>query len=124
MSQKKQVEKAFELGQIAKLKLYKEFLERISKGEQLKPSELKKFRELEEELEESIYSEEKKGDVCKSNAEAARYCKVSTRVISYHLTRGNIKQEPDGVFKTEELDKWLESRGRKIRSHKKFTKRF
>ena len=101
------------VGRQAKYKIYQTFLTRISKGESLKPIELKEFRALESELEKEAAGNGGGPDLIRSFDEAAAYCGVSKRTISYHVSRGNITQNADGTFDKKVLDKYLESRGRK-----------
>jgi len=51
--------------------------------------------------------------IIRTAAAAAEYCGMSKRMISYHLGRGNIVQNPDGSFTKEDLDKFLKQKGRK-----------
>ena len=51
--------------------------------------------------------------IIKTSSAAAEYCGMSKRMISYHLGRGNLVQNPDGSFTKEELDRFLKSKGRK-----------
>jgi hypothetical protein len=51
--------------------------------------------------------------IIRTIAAAAEYCGMSKRMISYHLGRGNLVQNPDGSFNKEDLDKYLKQKGRK-----------
>lgn len=51
--------------------------------------------------------------IIRTSAAAAEYCGMSKRMISYHLGRGNLVQNPDGSFTKEELDRFLKKKGRK-----------
>ena len=51
--------------------------------------------------------------IIRTAAAAAEYCGMSKRMISYHLGRGNIVQNPDGSFTKEDLDRFLKQKGRK-----------
>ena len=50
----KQIRDVLDTGILAKIKIYQSFTERIAKGEQLKPTELKLFNKLESEFEADI----------------------------------------------------------------------
>ncbi|WP_054031233.1 hypothetical protein [Desulfatitalea tepidiphila] len=111
---KTDIERALSLGAKAKLRLYQTFLTRIAQGERLTATELKNMRALETELEESTNGGEKKEQpVIMSMDDAAAYCGISKRTVSYHLKRGNIAQNADGTFDKAVLDAWLEKYGRK-----------
>ncbi|MHC1744882.1 MAG: hypothetical protein AB9873_17900 [Syntrophobacteraceae bacterium] len=45
--------------------------------------------------------------------DAAAYCGFSRRTLSWHLKRGNLRQNPNGTFDRAELDRFLASKGRK-----------
>jgi hypothetical protein len=48
--------------------------------------------------------------------DAADYCGFSKRTLSWHLKRGNLRQNPNGTFDRAELDRFLASKGRKKKS--------
>jgi hypothetical protein len=100
-------------GKVAKVKLYQDFVTRIAQGKQLLPSEIKIFRALESEIEESVNAKKSESKIITSFKLAASYCGVSTRTISYHVKRGNITQNADGTFEKANLDSWLIKSGRK-----------
>ena len=106
------LEKALAAGTAAKLILYQSLLDRLTKGKTLKPSELKEFRRLETELESEKPSErDPRVPSSLDNVEAAaEYAGVSIRTIRYHVTRGNLKKEPEGYFNRTEIDRWIEER--------------
>lgn len=52
-------------------------------------------------------------DKIKSFDEAAQYCGVSKRTIHYHITRGTIRQFPDGTFDKDSLNEYLKSKREK-----------
>jgi hypothetical protein len=113
-----QIESIRQAGQIAKLKVYKDFISRIGQGEKLSPTELKTFHQMEREIENISSSENGNGEVeqgvlISSFAKAAEYCGVSARTISYHVKRGNIKQNTDGTFERSVLDGYLKRTGRR-----------
>ena len=93
-------------GRLAKVQLLQEFYNRIKKGEQLKPSELKKLNSLESEFDAEI-SKDSKSDIIDSFDDAAVYLGVSKRTVHVQLNKGTFKQNPDGTFNKSELDKYL-----------------
>lgn len=113
-----QVESIRQAGQLAKLKVYRDLISRIGQGEKLSPTELKTFHQMEREI-EAISTEQNGNEVNQQDqlipsfAKAAEYCGVSARTISYHVKRGNIKQNTDGTFERSVLDAYLRSKGRK-----------
>ena len=99
----KQIRDALDTGILAKIKIYQSFTERIAKGEQLKPTEIKLFNKLETEFEAEI-----KEEVIDSYDDALKYLGVSKRTLHIHLRKGTFKQNPDGTFLKSELDKYLD----------------
>lgn len=83
------------------------FEKRIAAGEKLTRAELKEYRAI-----------DKKGDTeaIHGYAEAAQYCKLSKRTLSYHLGRGSLQQNPDGTFDKKELDRFLKTKDRREKS--------
>jgi hypothetical protein len=114
-------EKLIQTGKVAKIKRYQDYITRIANGEQLKPAELKDLRILESEIEQEANGDIKEKKIIENNKEAAEYCGLSTRMISYHLKRGNIRQNTDGTFEKKDLDKWLIRSGRKKTTSEKTT---
>lgn len=100
-------------GEALKLIRYQKYIERIKKGEILTPTEIKDLNQVERDIEALTNGKPKQKKVIENNRQAASYCGVSTRVISYHLHRGHIKQNPDGTFPIESLNAWLVKSGRK-----------
>jgi phage terminase Nu1 subunit (DNA packaging protein) len=82
-----------------------DFERRIAAGEKLKRSELASYHELEKKRD--------KGEVVHGGQDAAKYCGTSKRILSYHIARGSLRQNPDGTFDKAELDRWLASRDRR-----------
>ena len=82
-----------------------DFERRIAAGEKLKRSELAAYHELEKKRDE--------GEVVHGGQDAAKYCSTSKRILSYHIARGSLRQNPDGTFDKAELDRWLASRDRR-----------
>lgn len=82
-----------------------DFERRIAAGEKLKRSELAAYHELEKKRD--------KGEVVHGGQDAAKYCGTSKRILSYHIARGSLRQNPDGTFDKAELDRWLASRDRR-----------
>jgi hypothetical protein len=87
---------------------WQEMQQRIAAGEKLKRAELKVYHELERRRDP---------DVIHGYAEAAEYCGMSKRTLSYHLGRGKFKQNADGTFDKKELNRFLaESKDRRRKS--------
>lgn len=107
----KQIRDALDTGILAKIKIYQSFTERIAKGEQLKPTEIKLFNKLESEFEAEI-----KEEVIDSYDDALKYLEVSRRTLHVHLKKGTFKQKPDGTFLKSELDKYLDKYPKKSES--------
>ena len=82
-----------------------DFERRIAAGEKLKRSELAAYHELEKKRD--------KGEVVHGGQDADKYCGTSKRILSYHIARGSLRQNPDGTFDKAELDRWLASRDRR-----------
>lgn len=97
----------------AKRNLYESFVNRISKKEILKPSEIKLFRQLESELDSTGNGGGSRGNILSSMEEAAAYVGASKKTISVNIKRGRLRQNPDGTFDKAELDKFLSRFGRK-----------
>lgn len=113
---KSEREKLLELGQLAKAKLYRDLLKKISDGTGLKPTEIRALHSLEKELEAQGEETASPPPLIDSMSEAAEYLGVSKRTVSHHLKRGNFTQNPDGTFDRAELDRWASSYGRKKKS--------
>jgi hypothetical protein len=106
------IEKMLAAGQFARIKLYQSLLLRIKNGDTLKPAELRALSVLEKDLEcQSGTNDPPK--VLKGFEEAAAYCGFSKRTLSHHVGRGNLKQNANGSFDIEELDRFLSVKGRK-----------
>jgi len=108
---KAMMEKVLQAGQLAKVKVYQQLLTKISRGEDLKPSEIKNLHRLEKEIEIEARGEASTEGLIMSDEEAGVYLGVSKRTVSWHKTRGNLKQNPDGTFDRKELDRFMEDRG-------------
>jgi hypothetical protein len=108
------IERVLSIGAAAKVKLYHSYLTRISQGKNLKPSEVKFFRQLESELNvEAGNDGGNRGNVFASMDDAAKYVGTSKKTISYHIKKGKLRQNTDGTFERAELDRWLSAYGRK-----------
>lgn len=110
------IERVLSVGAAAKVKLYHSYLARIGKGETLRPSEVKHFRQLESELEAAAGNGSgsgTRGNIFASMDEAAAYIGSSKKTVSVNIKRGRLRQNPDGTFSREELDKFLSRFGRK-----------
>lgn len=100
-------EKLLQARALAELKLYQTYLKKITEGHPLTASEYDFFQKYSNSL-----STPESGEAFKYTA-AAKYAGVSKRTLSYHVTRGNIRQNDDGTIDKDELDRWLQSKGRK-----------
>jgi hypothetical protein len=102
---------------LADYKIYQNYIQRTAAGEILKPADVKIFHALRDKFEKQTgkKTSSEESPVVNSFKLAASYCGVSTRTISYHLKRGNIKQNDDGTFEKSILDKWLIKSGRKTK---------
>lgn len=116
-SDRKTIERVLSVGAAAKIKLYHGYLGRISRGEALRPGEVKNFRQLESELEAAAGLNGNgggvKGNVFASMDAAAEYVGTSKKTISLHIKKGKLRQNADGTFAREDLDRWLEKYGRR-----------
>jgi len=108
---KAMMEKVLQAGQLAKVKIYQQLLTKISRGEDLKPSEIKNLHRLEKEIEIEARGDIETDGLIMSDEEASIYLGVSKRTVSWHKTRGNLKQNSDGTFDRKELDRFMEDRG-------------
>lgn len=99
----------------SKRKLYESFVSRIGSNEILKPSEIKLYRQLESELEAAGNGSGSgtRGNIFTSMDEAAAYIGSSKKTVSVNIKRGRLRQNPDGTFSRDELDKFLSRFGRK-----------
>lgn len=110
------IERVLSVGAAAKVKLYHSYLSRIGRGETLRPSEVKHFRQLESELEAQAGNGNgggSRGNIIVSMDEAAAYIGSSRKTVSVNIKRGRLRQNPDGTFDRAELDKFLSRFGRK-----------
>jgi hypothetical protein len=98
-------DKLTKAGELAKLKIYQDYATRISSGDSLRPSEVKQFLKLGEEL--GVEPTGNDLDIITSYQDAARYCGVSTQTINANIKRGHITQRPDGTFSKKNLDEWI-----------------
>ncbi len=120
MPRKKTIDKLLDEGFAAAQTMYEEYLKRIKDGEKLLPTEIKQFHALEKRL-ESQADENRKEQAQKQSkiiltiTDAAKYCKVSTQTIRYHLTAGTITQNEDGSFDSQMLDDFMKHRGRRVK---------
>jgi hypothetical protein len=114
----KLIEKSTEAGQLAKLKLYNNFSRRIADGDKLGPTELKLFNQLDRYFTGGHGAEDEgPPDIFDTFDDAVTYLGVSKRTLSVHIKKGTLRQEPDGTFLKSELDKYLESYGRKTKEN-------
>lgn len=108
-----EIEKILRAGSLAKVKLYQDILKKIKDGKSLNASEMRSLHILEKGLEAQTCSPDLPR-VIQSFEEAAIYCGFSKRTLSHHIGKGNLRQNGDGTFDREELDRFLSNKkGRK-----------
>lgn len=83
-------------GKLARLKIYQEYITRISNNEKLKLAEKKHFDDLDKEFGE--VSGEGKAQDSFTLDEVAEKMGLSTQSIKWHTTRGNLKKSKDGSY--------------------------
>ena len=89
-------------GQLAKLKIYQEYITRISNNEQLKLAEKKHFDDL-----DLIFGAVVDGDRVKENFtrdEVIEKLGISDRSLKWHTTRQNLTRNKDGTYPRKTLD--------------------
>lgn len=101
-----EIEKILRAGSLAKVKLYQDILRKIKDGKSLNASEVKTLHILERELEAQTNSPDIPR-IIQTYSDAASYCGFSKRTLSHHIGKGNIRQNGDGTFDREELDRFL-----------------
>jgi len=95
-------------GGAARLKLYQTYLMKMKNGETLSRSELKAFQELEREIEGP-----KESGTLGDHIQAAEYLGISTRMLKWHRSNGNVRQNADGSFDRDELDRFIARHGKR-----------
>lgn len=94
-----------------KLEVYVKLLKKRGSGEKLSRKEKNLLKTLEES---QNAGENGKSDKITTQTAAAHYLGISQKQISNHVSRGNLKREPDGTFTKKELDRFaIEHGGRK-----------
>lgn len=83
-------------GQLARLKLYQEYITRISNNEKLKLAEKKHFDELDREFSDLSKAGEPKNEF--SADEVIEKLGISERSLKWHTSRGNLKRNKDGTY--------------------------
>lgn|GEM_PF-5425706 len=100
-------------GQAAKAHIYRDLLAKIEAKQTLKPSEIRALASLEREIEAELSGGSQSDTGKHTYDQAATYCGFSKRTLNWHVSRGNLKQGPDGKFDETELDRFLTAKGRK-----------
>lgn len=110
---KQRIDKLLALGIQAKEALYFELLKKFDKREKMTIYEQRTFNSLHKELKEIAdrESESDENNIALKFGAAAKYLGYSTRKLSHLVTIGNIRQEPNGDFLRNELDRYVESQG-------------
>lgn len=88
-----------------------EYYRRIKSGEKLKPFEHAHRREIEERLDRAN-ADPATGDVLPNAAALMEYAGWSKASVSYHITKGNIRQNPDGSFDKAVIDAYFEKKNK------------
>jgi hypothetical protein len=106
-SKKIDFESIRQAGDLAKVKMYRDLISRIGAGDRLKPMEMKTFHQLERDL-EGLFNGDggKTSGLISGYKEVCDYLGISKRMLSYHVTKGNLRQNQDGTFAIEELKRW------------------
>jgi hypothetical protein len=91
-----------------RLEVYVKLLKKRASGEKLNRKEQGLLKNL-EEMQNTI--ENGKNDKITTQMAAAKYLGISQKQISNHVSRGNLKCEPDGSFSKKELDRFAIERG-------------
>jgi len=101
------------VAKLARVRQFKNLLEKIKNG-RATAADMKAFRDLERDL--STEDEEQTSAPVPAKLtgpEAQEYLGISRRMLSYHTTKGNLKQNADGTFDRAELERWGEKYRRK-----------
>jgi hypothetical protein len=96
------------VAKLARVRQFKNLLEKIRNG-RATAADMKAFRDLERDL--STEDEEQTSAPVPAKLtgpEAQEYLGISRRMQSYHVAKGNLKQNADGTFDRAELDRWAE----------------
>ena len=98
-------------GKLARLKIYQEYITRISQGEKLKLAEKKHFDEIDREFGE-MSDPGKPQDNFTAN-EVIEKLGISERSLKWHSSRGNLKRNKDGTYGLETIGEFEEKYKRK-----------
>jgi hypothetical protein len=115
-SERETIGKLLQASKLAKYKLFQTLLKKIRDGKSLSATEQKTLFVLEQEFEAQTDAGVSPAKVITSFDDAAAYCGFSKRTLSWHLKRGNLRQNANGTFDRAELDRFLKSKGRKKKS--------
>jgi len=97
----------------AKETMYYKLLLKIQQGTVLTATEQRTFTTLDTELNIKLAETDAEAlGLAFGYTDAAKYLGFSKRTLHYHVHKGHIKQEPDGSFLKEELDRHLAGEGR------------
>jgi hypothetical protein len=89
-------------GQLAKLKIYQEYITRISNNEQLKLAEKKHFDELDQQFGAVIDGDRIKEHFTRD--EVIEKLGISDRSLKWHTTRQNLVRNKDGTYPLKTLN--------------------
>jgi hypothetical protein len=115
-SERETIGKLLQASKLAKYRLFQTLIKKIRDGKSLSATEQKTLFVLEQEFEAQTDAGVTPAKVFTSFDDAAAYCGLSKRTLSWHLKRGNLRQNPNGTFERTELDRFLASKGRKRRT--------
>ena len=107
-AKKSKIEEIKDDFETTKLEVYVKLLKKRASGEKLNRKEQKLLKTLEES---QNAGENGKTDKITTQTAAAKYLGISQKQISNHVSRGNLKREPDGTFTKKELDRFAIERG-------------
>ena len=93
-------------GQLAKLKIYQDYINRIGQGEKLKLAEKKHFDELDRLFNELAGSDKPKENFTRQ--EVAEKLGISLQQVKWHTTRKNLIRNEDGTYNIKALTEWEE----------------
>lgn len=111
------IDKIKSAGGLAKLKIYQEYITRISNNEQLKLAEKKHFDELDREFGEVIEGDRPKENFTRD--EVIEKLGISDRSLKWHTTRQNLTRNKDGTYPLKTLTDFEKKYKRKKKTNGK-----
>ena len=98
-------------GKLARLKLYQDYITRISNNEKLKLAEKKHLDELDKEFAEMSDAGQPKDNL--TFQEVIEMLGISERQLKWHTSRGNFKRNSDGTYSVSTVRDWEKKYKRK-----------